>query len=128
MKLSLRRREERGGFVQGEFQGKELDADLAHKGEIDNGLTEWSALRERLTPHGDEEVIKGVRWLADADPTSVLEYELSMVEGNDAKVQARLGPAMLEGLRDDEGWISSGMVQAGNARMEIERVHQSGTL
>jgi hypothetical protein len=127
-RLSLRRSDERGWFVQGEFQGKGLDIDLAHEGPIDNGLTEWNALRERLVPHGDEEVVTGVRWLAEADPASVLEYELAVVKGDPSQVQARLGPLRMRGVRDAEGLIASGTFEAGNAQMQVERVHQRGAL
>ena len=127
-RLALRRSDERGWFVQGKVRGEALDLDLSHEGKIDNGLTEWMALRERLLPHGDASVVKGVRWLGYANPTEVLAYELAVEEDDPSRVRAQMGPVLMKGVRDAEGMIVSGTFGVGDAQRHVQRVHQSGTL
>ena len=72
--------------------------------------------------------MRGVRWLADADPTRVLAYELIVPSDDPSRVRASVGPIHLDGVRDAEGLIASGTIEAGNVKMQIERVHQGGAL
>jgi hypothetical protein len=135
-KLDLRWSEERGWHVQGRFQSKDLDADVAHEGSIHGRFADLLALSQQLVPRGSAMRFQSLQWVPDQslqwvpdlDPTKVQEARLEVLDSATGKVRATVGPVELSGARGDDGLLDSGVVTAGRVQMNAERVYRNGGL
>jgi hypothetical protein len=115
--------------VQGTFQGKPIEREIARRGTITSSRGEYLALREQLAPRGPTETVVLQQWIPDADPTRFLEVRLETLERLDAgrsRARYRMEHLEFDVTRDAAGLPESGRIELGGNAFEMERAYQDG--
>ena len=112
----------------GKMADKEIAAEL---GDVDltSNRSDYLALARQLVPVGDRTEMVMARWVASADPTSVLEVrhtDIQVADDGTSTMVTHLGPVTTRGERDASGALVRAEIAVGAQTMTMERLHVEG--
>lgn len=123
--LELTRNDEGDWLVAGSFQGKEIEVVIDGAAEPLSELGQMQVTRELFA--GDAVQAAFPVWVADADPTRILEGKLVRDEASDAPSGTlMLGPMAFDARFDVSGALTRAEMQIGATVISIDRIWHRG--
>jgi hypothetical protein len=123
--LELARNEKGDWLVAGTFQGKEIEVVIDGAAEPLSELGQMQVTRKLFAGKAAEAAF--AVWLADADPTRILEGRLVRDESSDAlSGELMLGPMAFDARFDASGALTRAEMQMGATVISIDRIWHRG--